>query len=205
MSKLVRLGLAAGAAVLVARLVASQKREWQGLTEAEMRAKLNARIPDRVPLDKRRDIIDAVVAMRGRDIDDAAVVALIEARYEAVNDHDWDRFQGFYADSIVWDDPGLAEPIAGPKAVRTRLELLNRAYPDLRWNLDRIFSRGDLVCAEFTFTGTHEGELPGRAADVLIEPSGRTVRLSGVGVYQVKDGEIVDSKIYFDFGRLLAD
>ena len=29
---------------------------------------------------------------------------LIEARYEAVNAHDWDRFQRFYADSIFWDD-----------------------------------------------------------------------------------------------------
>ncbi|MCZ6702650.1 MAG: nuclear transport factor 2 family protein, partial [Ignavibacteria bacterium] len=46
---------------------------------------------------------------------------LIEARYDAVNAQDWDRFQGFYADSIVWNDSGLPAPIKGPTAVRKRL------------------------------------------------------------------------------------
>lgn len=31
---------------------------------------------------------------------------LIKARYEAVNAHDLNKFQAFYADSIVWHDPG---------------------------------------------------------------------------------------------------
>ena len=206
MGKLIRLGIAAGAVAFVVRLIASQKREWQGLTETELRERLQTRIPDRVPEEKRAEIIDTVVAkLRGTTDDSARVVSLIEARYEAVNAHDWDRFESFYGDSIVWDDPGLAEPIEGPKAVRARLETLNRAYPDLRWNLDRIFSRGDLVCAEFTFTGTQKGELPTRASDVPVEPTDRSVRLSGVGVYRVQEGRIVDSKVYFDFGRLLDE
>lgn len=205
MGKLIRLGIAAGAVAFVVRLIASQKREWQGLTETELRERLQTRIPDRVPEEKRAEIIDTVVAkLRGTD-DSARVVSLIEARYEAVNAHDWDRFESFYGDSIVWDDPGLAEPIEGPKAVRARLETLNRAYPDLRWNLDRIFNRGDLVCAEFTFTGTQKGELPTRTSDVSVEPTDRSVRLSGVGVYRVQEGRIVDSKVYFDFGRLLDE
>ena len=45
-------------------------------------------------------------------------VALIEARYEAVNDHDLDRFESFYADSVVWRDPATARPVKGPRAVR---------------------------------------------------------------------------------------
>ena len=35
---------------------------------------------------------------------------LIQARYEAVNAHDVGRFQGFYADSVVWRDPAHPVP-----------------------------------------------------------------------------------------------
>lgn len=125
---------------------------------------------------------------------------LIRARYEAVNAHDWDRFEGFYADSVVWDDPALAEPVRGPAEVRKRLETFAAAFPDLRWRLDRIFGHDDLVCAEFTFTGTHQDELPGHREP--FEATGEVLELRAVGVYQVAGGKIADSKVYFDLSRL---
>lgn len=128
---------------------------------------------------------------------------LIEARYEAVNAHDWDRFQGFYADTITWDDPGLDEPIRGPKAVRERLEAWAAAFPDLEWRLDRLFTQGDLVCAEFTFLGTHEGELAAPGGRT-IPATQRAVDLGAVGVYRVRGDRIVESAIYFDLGKLHA-
>jgi ketosteroid isomerase-like protein len=57
---------------------------------------------------------------------------LIRARYEAVNSHDFDRFQGFYGNSIKWEDSGLASALKGPAAVRKRLEDLTSAFPDLK-------------------------------------------------------------------------
>src|SRR5580704_17399784 len=87
-------------------------------------------------------------------------LALIRARYEAVNAHDWKRLQGLYADSILWNDSGLDEPIKGSLAVRRRFVAFARGFPDFRWDLDRLFGQGELMCAEFTFTGTHNGPLP---------------------------------------------
>ncbi len=125
---------------------------------------------------------------------------LIRARYEAVNDHDWPRFQTFYDDAVGWNDPGLAAPISGPTAVRQRLEVWAKAFPDLHWNLDEIFASGDQVCALFTFTGTHSGELPHPNGGILLA-SHRRVRVPGAGRYRIRKGKIYRSDIYFDFGH----
>lgn len=130
-------------------------------------------------------------------------IRLIRARYDAVNAHDLDKFQGFYGNSIVWNDPGLARPIKGPRSVRNRLQTLTRAFPDLQWRLDRIFSQGENVCAEFTFTGTHRRQLPGNAGE-RFPATGRAVEIQAAGLYVVRSGKIVDSRIYFDFGGLAA-
>ena len=132
------------------------------------------------------------------------ILDLIRARYDAVNAHDFDRFKSFYGDSIVWNDPGLAKAVKGPTAVRNRLKALTESFPDLQWKLGRIFSQGDDVCAEFTFTGTQKGALRDPRAKTNLRASNRRVRIPAVGVYTVRDNRIVDSKIYFDFGALIS-
>lgn len=128
---------------------------------------------------------------------------LIEARYEAVNAHDFERFQSFYADAVVWRDPGLARPAKGPRAVRRRLEAWTDSVPNLKWQLDDLFGEGDKLCAEFTFTGTHRGPVKDGRGNELA-PTNRAVRVPGVGVYVIQDGKIVDSRIWFDLGGFRA-
>lgn len=129
---------------------------------------------------------------------------LIQARYEAVNAHDLDKFQSFYADSITWHDSGLSAPVKGPRAVRKRLKTLTTAFPDLQWKLERLFSQGENVCAEFTFTGTHRGALPDNVGEKTLPASNKAVQLRAAGIYVVRENKIVDSRIYFDFGNLRA-
>lgn len=125
---------------------------------------------------------------------------LIRARYEAVNSHDFEKFQSFYDKSISWGDPHLARAVKGPVAVRRRLESLTAAFPDLKWELGRIFTEGEHVCAEFTFTGTHRGKLDNRGQ--TINASNQRIRIPAVGVYTVRGNKIVDSKIYYNFEDL---
>lgn len=130
-------------------------------------------------------------------------LALIQARYEAVNAHDFDRFQSFYADTVVWRDPGTPRPAKGPKAVRRRLEAWTAAVPNLKWQLDELFGEGDRLCAQFTFTGSHRGPINDGRGNELVATN-RAVRLPGVGVYVVQDGKIADSRIYFDLSAFAA-
>ena len=67
MKKLVKLALIIGAIVVLAKVVAAKMANWQGLTESEVRDKLESRLPKWVPGEKRAEIADEVVAgMRQR-------------------------------------------------------------------------------------------------------------------------------------------
>lgn len=60
-----RLILAIVAVVIVLgvkRAKSSRESEWHGLTESEVRSKLDAKLPGRIPDDKRSAISDKVVA-----------------------------------------------------------------------------------------------------------------------------------------------
>ena len=61
MKKLVMFALIVGAVALLARLVAAQKAKWQGLTESEVRDKIESGLPKQVPSEKRDEIADKVV------------------------------------------------------------------------------------------------------------------------------------------------
>ena len=62
MKKLVKFALIVGAIVFLAKLVAAQKAKWEGLTESEVRDKIESRLPKQVPSDKRAEIADKVVS-----------------------------------------------------------------------------------------------------------------------------------------------
>lgn len=66
MKKLFRLGLFAAVVAGVMRLISSQKSEWQGLSEAEVRAKLHTKLDSRMPTDKVDQIGDKVVEQMRR-------------------------------------------------------------------------------------------------------------------------------------------
>ncbi len=75
MKKLIKLALVVGAIAVAARLVGSKKTEWEGLSESQVRDKLDAHLPDRVPDDKRAAVADKVVAKmrsRGKLVSDEA-------------------------------------------------------------------------------------------------------------------------------------
>ena len=69
MKKVLKLALLVGGVAAVAKLVGAKKAEWQGLSESDVRAKLDARLPDKVPADKREAIAEKVVGtMRERGV-----------------------------------------------------------------------------------------------------------------------------------------
>lgn len=70
------------------------------------------------------------------------------------------------------------------------------AVPNLRRQLDDLFGERPPL-RRFTFTGSHKGPvLIGRSRELLL--TGRSFRLQGVGIYAVAEGQIVDSRIWFD-------
>lgn len=61
MKKLIKIALFVGLIILVAKTIEAKKSEWQGLSESDLRDKLNDKMKDRVPEDKREEVADKIV------------------------------------------------------------------------------------------------------------------------------------------------
>jgi hypothetical protein len=59
--KLIKLALVIGGIAFASKVITAKKAEWEGLAESDVRAKLDARLPDKVPAEKRAEIADKVV------------------------------------------------------------------------------------------------------------------------------------------------
>lgn len=69
MKRLFKFGLFAAMVAGLAKVAATKKAEWQGLTETEVRDKLQGKLGDKVPDDKLNQITDKVVdTMRQRGV-----------------------------------------------------------------------------------------------------------------------------------------
>jgi len=65
--KLLKMAVIVGGIAAVAKIVTAKKAEWQGLTESQVREKLDSQLPSRMPDEKRADVADKVVSkMRER-------------------------------------------------------------------------------------------------------------------------------------------
>lgn len=62
MKKLLKLALIIGGISAVSKVMGAKKAEWQGLTRTQAREKLDSRLPNEIPDDKREMIIDKVVS-----------------------------------------------------------------------------------------------------------------------------------------------
>jgi predicted ester cyclase len=93
--------------------------------------------------------------------------------------------------------PGTAPDTEGLDGLRSAFEHFRITFPDLHVAVEQLVAEADLVAARWTATGTHSGELAGIAA------TGTSVRWSGIDVYRLADGRIVEWWRNDDFVWLL--
>lgn len=104
-------------------------------------------------------------------------------------------------DAIV--DPDFVEhvpfPGQGPgrEGLKTAVGMLLKAFPDIRWQQEEQIVEGDKVVSRFSWTGTHRDVFLG------IPATGRTVKVWGVVIDEVKDGRFAESRIIMDIPGLL--
>ena len=67
----------------------------------------------------------------------------------------------------------------------------------MQLEIDDIFGDGDRVAMRFTLRGTHRAELLGRP------PTGQRITISGINLYRVLDGKIVETWQLADVAGLL--
>lgn len=113
----------------------------------------------------------------------------------------WNHKDISIIDKLVYPDVlihSLLGVYHGAQALRDVVQVWLTGFPDLKVENDIVIAEKDLVSLQWRARGTHKGEFKGK------KPSGKPVAYSGVTVYRIKDGQIVEYWAYLDMQHLLA-
>jgi len=86
-----------------------------------------------------------------------------------------------YADDFVDDSPGGGQ---GRDMIKDAVTGFHRAFPDLRIDIEDAFTVADKVVLRYIAHGTQTGTY------YDIPPSGKTVSVRGITIFQIKSGKI---------------
>ena len=70
--------------------------------------------------------------------------------------------------------------------------LLGKVFPDAQYSIESLVAEGDIVVWHWTFRATHQGELMG------IPPTGKPISFSGVNIFRMTNGQVVEDWVYRD-------
>jgi steroid delta-isomerase-like uncharacterized protein len=91
----------------------------------------------------------------------------------------------YLAGDYVDHNPPMGGP-ANREGMRQAGAMFRAEFPDWHSDIDFYVGEGDLVVENFTASGMQQGEIFG------VPPSGRTVSLPGINIWQVRDSRIVE-------------
>ena len=124
-----------------------------------------------------------------------------EAFVDAFNRHDEAAIRALNADDGVLEAPGDVH-LEGREATTQYGMGWLRAFPDARITVRNQIAAGDTVVQEFTFEGVHRGTLQSPSGEIPATDRRMTGR--GVQILRVRDGEVVDTRLYFDQVQVLT-
>ncbi len=128
-----------------------------------------------------------------------ANVELMRRAVEAVNSGTLQEIASeIIADDFVRHDLAGAFPgVEGVQGAADFVALLRSAMPDLRFEIEDIFSSRDRVVMRLRMRGTHQCELLG------VSGSGRTIEISEMNIYRIAGGKIAETWQLPDYASLL--
>ena len=104
---------------------------------------------------------------------------------DALDGRNLDLLDEFVAEDVVHHAGVFVDEI-GREALKEVLTALIDAFPDVRFTADVVVASEDRAAVRWTGRGTHLGEFQGLA------PTGRPVVFTGINVYRIECGQIVE-------------
>ena len=101
------------------------------------------------------------------------------------------------APDFIFHAPPLPD-MEGPEGFKQFLAGTFTAYPNGRFTVEDVLAEGDKVAIRLTLHGTHEG-----VTRTGIAPTGKRVTATGIEVYRLDNGKIVEKWMNFDFLGLM--
>ena len=97
-----------------------------------------------------------------------------------------------YAAEYIGHDPERPVPRRVEDLKQAMVGLLGKVFPDAQYSIESLVAEGDMVVWHWTFRATHQGELMG------ISPTGKPITFSGVNIFRMTNGKVVEDWVYRD-------
>ena len=92
----------------------------------------------------------------------------------------------FAENGIAYGLGDTEAPVQGPPGIKPFVRNLRGGLPDIRMTIEDITAEGDRVTVRVTAEGTHKGGQFG------VAPTGRRIRIAGMVVVRIANGQIVE-------------
>ena len=79
------------------------------------------------------------------------------------------------------------------------------AFSEMDYEISRTIAAENVVVTQWIFIGTHSGTLSVPVFDTPVEPTGKTIRLRGISVYDIDAGLIQKETMYIDLATLWVE
>lgn len=104
-----------------------------------------------------------------------------------------------FSSDFVFHTPAQPEPFRGPAGFKQYVTTIRTAFPDIHFTIHNMLAEADLVSARWSATLSHRGEFFG------IPPTRNEATLTGIHVYRISDGKIVEEWQELSALRLMQD
>jgi steroid delta-isomerase-like uncharacterized protein len=80
-----------------------------------------------------------------------------------------------------------------------------RGFSEMDYEVNRTIAAETVAVVQWTFTGTHDGPLGAPVFDPPLGPTGKTIRLRGISVYDFEEVLIQRETMYIDLATLWVE
>ena len=80
----------------------------------------------------------------------------------------------------------------GPESTKQVFTMMRTAFSDLSITIEPLVGEGDMIAAQLTHHGTHNGEFMG------VAPTGKQVTVTAIGIYRFAGGKLTEAWIQMD-------
>jgi steroid delta-isomerase-like uncharacterized protein len=122
--------------------------------------------------------------------------AVIDRYNDAWNRHDVDAIVAMHTEDSVFCNHTSGGEAVGREAIRRIVSGVFQTFPDIHFELRRLYVRDDLVVQEWTASATHRN--PAKYKDATLAPTGKIVRWNGMDVIPMRDGKVARKDVYAD-------
>lgn len=111
---------------------------------------------------------------------------------EIYNTGNTDMIEAVISPSYVGHYSSMSETVVGQEGFMEWVLANRTAYPDFKVIINEIVAEGNMVCLQWTVTGTNTGPLWDR------QPTGKPLKITGLTLARIFEGKIVEEWITYD-------